>query len=82
MQDQQLANYDSSKGWENTNMGWYETAVVFDPNGHVHYTDLLDWLYNQIDNCEKHSRWGFVDGIWKVKFRYERDFIWFRLVWG
>jgi hypothetical protein len=44
------------------------------------YSDVLEWLYDNIDNCERHCRWIFDDKF-RVKFRYERDYLLCALRW-
>lgn len=72
-------NYE--RGWAHTNPGWYEVTVK---NGGTYskiHDSCIEWLYNNIDNPERHVRWvSFLDKS-IFRFRYERDYIWFRLAW-
>lgn len=73
------------KGWEYTNPGWYEYTIKgqFDTNSFEEkYMDIVKWLYESIDNCERHARWTLDLHIIHVKFRYEKDYSWFVLRWG
>ena len=71
--------YDHKRGWEDTNPGWYE-AIVRVKNMEEHLV-IVEWLYKNIDNPERHCRWtrNMFESV--VKFRHERDFIHFRLRW-
>lgn len=76
--------YDLAKGWEGTNPGWYELVLyVNDPPETIRkYEDSVKWLKENIHGCEKHCRWLYSGNYLKYKFRYERDYLWFKLVWG
>ncbi len=76
--------YDIQKGWENTNPGWYEfIAHIEDPRQTVlQFGDMVDWLVANIHGAKKHCRWIYRGNYLKFKFRYERDYLWFKLRWG
>jgi hypothetical protein len=67
--------YDAVRGWEQTDPGWYEHEIHVSMNMTEKYDDILEWLYNRIDNCERHARWRISQGLIQLKFRYERDVI-------
>ena len=72
----QLSYYDPTVGWENTQPGWYEHRVHVGADLDTKTrAEVLEWLYNKIDNCQRHARWA--SSLWYVdmKFRYERDVI-------
>ncbi len=75
--------YDSSKGWERTNPGWYELILhIDDPWTTVtRYGETLEWIEKNIHGYHKHCRWIYAGNYLKYKFRYEKDYMWFRLVW-
>jgi len=69
-----LQHYDHSNGWQETCPGWYEYEIIIrNPSVSKMYSDVLEWLYNRIDNCERHARWRVTRELIQVKFRYERD---------
>ena len=71
-----LQHYDQKNGWEETCPGWYEYEItIHNSSMSERYSDILEWLYNRIDNCERHARWRITRGLIQVKFRYERDVI-------
>jgi hypothetical protein len=74
--DLRVQHYDQN-GWEATCPGWHEYDInVDDTMGSSEtYSEVLDWLYNRIDNCERHARWRLQRGLIQLKFRYERDVI-------
>lgn len=75
--------YDPDRGWTNTNPGWYEIRI--EPKTGEHHLEMVKWLYDNVDNPERHTRWQLVDVGTNLrscfKFRYERDYIWFKLKW-
>lgn len=73
--------YDFDRGWENTNPKWFEHSV---PITNILYADqlhkeVLHWLFKKMDRCLRHARWIRLDNEIRVKFRYERDYLWFKL---
>lgn len=71
--------YDPGRGWEGTNPGWHEAIIrIKDAYEHV---EIVKWLYENIDMPERHCRWTTNAFESIVKFRYERDYIHFRLRW-
>lgn len=74
-----IQHYDERNGWEETNPGWYEYEIYIRPDFPATYEEVLNWLYNRIDNCERHARWRITRGHFFIKFRYERDYILCRL---
>jgi hypothetical protein len=63
-------------GWSTNCNDWY-LAYVNNSN----YHEIVNWLYDNVQGCEKHCRWRFFHQYMEVKFRHERDFVWFNLVW-
>jgi hypothetical protein len=76
--------YDHRRGWEETSKGWYEKVIyVADPPDTINrYYEILEWMYEKLDNCEKHCRWMYSGNYLRFKFRYERHYTWFNLRWG
>ena len=79
-------HYDGhpDRGWANTQPGWYECSVSF---AGVEDTErqrekILEWIYHNIELCERHARWFHLESAMHVKFRYQRDHTWFVLRWG
>jgi hypothetical protein len=72
-----LNYYDYQKGYINTNPGWYEHTVYSE--SHYTHLEIVEWLYTNIDNPERHCRWCRFDSKMCVKFRYEKDYLWFSL---
>jgi len=71
--------YDFERGYENTNPGWYEVVVrTHDSDDHA---KMVTWLAKNIDMPERHCNWVKMFYESRFKFRYERDYIWFRLTW-
>lgn len=78
-------NCEYRKTWEDIKPGWY---TIFIPNydENIILSDkiksIIVWIYDHIDLCERHARWYVTGSGINVKFRYERDYIRFSLVWG
>ena len=71
--------FDPDRDWVGTNPGWYEAAVKTQDSDE--HTEIVKWLYDNIDNPERHCRWTKSLYESHFKFRYERDYIHFRLRW-
>ena len=81
------SNYDSHKGLENTNPGWYTFEVHADQFEWAKYVeryfDIVDWLYDAVPSCEKHVVWGNSDGdCMIIRFRHEKTYLHFMLRWA
>ena len=76
--------YDRTKGWSETNPGWYEVVLyVQEPNETIiKYSLTVDWIKDNVHGYKKHVRWMYAGNYLKYKFRYERDYLWFKLRWG
>lgn len=81
-------NFDEARGWEQTQPGWYEYDIKFTglPEEFDEFNEnVLDWMYSNIDNPNRHMRWAVFpfnvgEGVtMKFKFRFEKDYIWFKL---
>ena len=78
---------DQQKEWVDDHPGWYEhkipAANEFSTQYEfvVWYQGILDWLYSNIDNCERHCRWMFDDMAIYIKFRHEKDYLLCALRW-
>lgn len=69
--------YDWEKGFENTNVGWYEHIAYIEST--QKQNDVILWLYENVDNPERHCRWVCMKTEVRVKFRHEKDYLWFSL---
>lgn len=79
--DMKFENYNYKRGYFNEHQKWYQHTVSLDSK--ENWLDVVNWIYQNIENPERHSRW-YVDErdrILYVKFRKERDLIWFALRW-
>jgi hypothetical protein len=76
--------YDETNGWEHTKPGWYEVIIpVYEWwAARAKHLEIIDWVYDNIGKCERHCRWQIDNDGLKYKFRYERDYVWFKLTWG
>lgn len=46
------------------------------------YSQVVSWIYERIENPERHAQWVFIVDKISVKFRYEKNYLLFVLVWG
>lgn len=72
-----LDYYDQSKGYTDTTPGWYEHILYTTEKGKQ--IDAILWLYRNIEGTEKHCRWCSDDDKLSVKFRFEKNYLWFSL---
>lgn len=72
--------FDYEKGWENTNENWYSAKI--ERTSHKIHTDMVEWLYENLDNPERHCRWISFKRYSEFRFRYEKDCAWFTLRWS
>ena len=75
--------YDYDRGWEQTNPGWYEIILHRD-DPRISVTTMEDcicWITANIGKWQKHCRWCYGGNDLYFKFRYERDYLWFKLRW-
>lgn len=77
---------DFKKKWCDIKPGWHQYKI--DPPESIAYAsfvnwyaDIIDWIYYNIPNCERHCRWAFEDCKFCIKFRYDRDYLFFALRW-
>lgn len=73
--------YDWGRGWDETAVGWYHHSVFAQTATDTDklHREVVTWLYETIDAPEKHCRWVRIANEVSVKFRYERDYLWFKL---
>lgn len=79
--DMKFEHYNHKRGFFNENIKWYQRVILLED--FESWTDIINWIYNNIENPERHSRWYFDEHERQlyVKFRKERDFMWFALRW-
>jgi len=76
-------HYYEGPTWELTKVGWYECRINAEREDRVDYfLDIIEWLTQNIDKCNRHSRWTLAQTEMCFKFRYERDYLLFMLRWG
>jgi hypothetical protein len=77
-------NYDDYKSWDENMPGWYQYTVTVKEVEYCEeiHKDIINWMYDNIGKCHRHTRWRRNFECIYVKFRYERDYILFMLRWG
>jgi hypothetical protein len=76
----------SDTDWENIKPGWHELVIKLGENDTTfsQKREIVDWIITNIQKPDRHCVYTWVyDEIWlfKIKFRYERDYILARLRW-
>ena len=71
-----------STRWEDTRPGWYEIVIrLNEDNPRNHRIEILEWLQDKIDMPDRHTVYTWTTEVFKIKFRYERDYVFARLRW-
>lgn len=67
---------------------WFEVTIPLQEISKKNYSkfqravDIVYWIQNNIEGWHKHCLWYVEsDAQIRVKFRYEKDCIWFKMVW-
>ena len=74
-------NYDWVRGWEDDHPYWHQHELVAQTQTGADklQQEVVFWLYKTIDKPERHCRWTRQGLTISVKFRYEKDYLWFKL---
>lgn len=77
--------YDTRKGFQNDKPNWYTIVISSYLDDFIEFgnqcQDIIDWMYQNLDHVERHCRWNVQFNEFHVKFRYEKDYAWFKLRW-
>ena len=73
--------YDWTRGWDDDHPFWHIHDIVTHNQTELDlvHKEVVLWLYKNIDNPQRHCRWTRQVLTISVKFRYERDCVWFKL---
>lgn len=77
--------YNRAAGFDNDHYGWHlcviDNRAIDDTWYEFIYVceEMVNYLYEKIERCERHCRWVTSKEQFKVKFRYERDAVLFGL---
>ena len=64
------------------NLAGYELVIqLHTKNPHSHKIEILDWLFTTIEMPERSCEFTWTDSIVKIKFKYQRDYVFARLRW-
>lgn len=76
-------NAESNKSWKDIKPGWFEVIISLEVNNsEKKMREIIEWMYNNVDKCERHARWTTTNSSIKIKFRHERDYILCTLRWN
>lgn len=68
--------------WEDTRPGWYEIVIrLNEDDPRAHRKEIIEWLQDKIDRPDRHTVETWTTEVFKIKFRYERDYVFARLRW-
>ena len=77
--------YDIRKGFDNDHPKWHTITIPNHLDDFIEFGDqcgiIIEWMYTNINHVERHCRWSLQFSEFHVKFRYEKDYTWFRLTW-
>lgn len=86
MEIKHLGYYNISKGWGNSNPNWHEFIIESIESSHHLWIQKVilytNWIKDNIQKFERHSQWIVTHNKFIIRFRYERDLIWFKLTWS
>jgi hypothetical protein len=73
--------YDWVRGWEDDHPFWHTHVINAQTESDLDklHKEVVLWLYKNINNPERHCRWIRLDTKVSVKFRHEKDYLWFTL---
>lgn len=65
--------------------GWTEHTIIntmgFDRHAQI-FTEVVEWIYNNVDNCEAHAHWFKINDCIYVQLRRRKDATMFALRWS
>jgi len=68
--------------WEDIRPGWHEHVIKLDETRRqLHRIEVIEWLCDKIEHHERHTLCTWDEYQVKIKFRYERDYIFCSLRW-
>ena len=68
--------------WKDTRPGWHEIVIQLNEDDpRTHRIELIEWVEKHIEMPNRHCVYSWTDTVFKIKFRYERDYIFMRLRW-
>lgn len=75
--------------YDNEKMGWYAFTITGQYEDIISkYKIILEWFNDKIENAVRHARWCVINDfsteetLIKVKFRKEKDYLFFLLTFG
>lgn len=76
--------YDWTRGWDDDHPYWYSHTQSAQNQTELDklHKEVVHWLYENIDNPERHCRWIRQQLDISVKFRHEKDYVLFMLRWS
>ncbi len=70
--------YIREDGWVNAHPEWSFTSIDYSENLYL-AAAKLNWIANNIENYEENCRWRALLGTLTIRFKNEKDCIWFNL---
>jgi hypothetical protein len=71
-----------SKRWQEIRPGWHELVIrLNEENPQPHKIEIIEWIDKTIQMPDRHCVYTWTDQVVKLKFRYQRDYVFARLRW-
>lgn len=68
--------------WEHIKPGWHELVIVLNEvDRQAQRIEIVDWILTNIQKPDRHCLYTWSHAEFRIKFRYERDYILARLRW-
>jgi len=72
----------TERHWKDIRPGWYEIIIQLnEENPHPHKIEIIEWIDKTIEMPDRHCVYTWTDQVVKLKFRYQRDYVFARLRW-
>lgn len=68
--------------WKHIKPGWHELVIVLNEvDQQAQRIEIVDWILTNIQKPDRHCLYTWEYAEFRIKFRYERDYILARLRW-
>ena len=72
----------TERHWKDIKPGWYEIIIQLnEENPHPHKIEIIEWIDKTIQMPDRPCVYTCTDQVVKLKFRYQRDYVFARLRW-
>jgi len=72
----------TERHWKDIRTGWHELVIELNEVDPLDQRkEVIDWILTNIQKPDRHCLYTWSHAEFKIKFRYERDYILARLRW-